>query len=186
MRVSYALDGHDGCIAHAVAFITCPCPVGWRPRRGTEPAARSYTRRWVIDTVAGTVDEQIVDDLPVEFPTLNERYLGAENRYQYAVSFLDGQGYGDYGVVKYDRTTGARSIHRAGDARLPSEAVFVPAEGATRTRLGPHWWSASWSPTLNTRRSRGCLATISSSTAGGSGSMSRLPTWSSARAPGGD
>lgn len=68
----------------------------------------------------------------MEFPTLDERYLRAEIRYPYAVSFPDEQGYGGYGVVRYDRTTGARRIHRAGYARLPSEAVFVPAEGATR------------------------------------------------------
>ncbi|MFF7596783.1 carotenoid oxygenase family protein [Streptomyces mirabilis] len=41
-------------------------------------------------------------------------------------------GYGGYGVVKYDRTSGARRVHRAGDARLRSVAVFVPAAGATR------------------------------------------------------
>ncbi|WP_405525831.1 carotenoid oxygenase family protein [Streptomyces avidinii] len=101
------------------------------PGRGSEPVSRSYTRRWVLDMAAGTVDEQIIDDLPVEFPTLNEEYLGAENRYQYAISFPDENGLGGYGVVKYDRTTGARRIHRVGDARMPSEAVFVPAAGAT-------------------------------------------------------
>ncbi|WP_308433376.1 carotenoid oxygenase family protein [Streptomyces alanosinicus] len=102
------------------------------PGRGSEPVARSYTRRWVIDLTAGSVDEQIIDDLPVEFPTLNEDYLGAENRYQYAISFPDEKGYGGYGLVKYDRTSGARRIHQVGDARMPSEAVFVPAAGATR------------------------------------------------------
>ncbi|MFD0345212.1 carotenoid oxygenase family protein [Kitasatospora aburaviensis] len=85
----------------------------------------------MIDLVAGTVDEQIIDDLPVEFPTLNEEYLGAENRYQYAVSFPDEEGFGGYGVVKYDRITGARRIRPIGDARMPSEALFVPAAGAT-------------------------------------------------------
>ena len=68
----------------------------------------------------------------MEFPTLNEDYLGAENRYQYAISFPDEKGFGGYGIVKYDRTTGARRIHQVGDARMPSEAVFVPAAGATR------------------------------------------------------
>ncbi|MFF9051648.1 carotenoid oxygenase family protein, partial [Streptomyces erythrochromogenes] len=34
-------------------------------------------------------------------------------------------------LVKYDRTTGARRIHHTGDARLPSEAVYVPAHDAT-------------------------------------------------------
>ncbi|MFJ4865632.1 MULTISPECIES: carotenoid oxygenase family protein [unclassified Streptomyces] len=101
------------------------------PGRGSEPVSRSYTRRWVLDMAAGTVDEQIIDDLPVEFPTLNEEYLGAENRYQYAISFPDENGLGGYGVVKYDRSTGARRVHRVGDARLPSEAVFVAAADAT-------------------------------------------------------
>ncbi|MFF4132920.1 carotenoid oxygenase family protein [Streptomyces mirabilis] len=41
-------------------------------------------------------------------------------------------GYGGCGVVKYDRTSGARRVHRAGDARLRGEAVFVPAVGANR------------------------------------------------------
>ncbi|MCB5169574.1 carotenoid oxygenase family protein [Streptomyces bambusae] len=100
------------------------------PDRGTEPGVRSYTRRWVVDLTDGTVDEQIVDDLPVEFPTLNEAYLGAENRYQYAIAFPDENGFGGYGIVKYDRTTGARRIQPAGDARLPSEAVFVPSAQA--------------------------------------------------------
>ncbi|MFE7440253.1 carotenoid oxygenase family protein [Streptomyces chartreusis] len=102
------------------------------PGRGTEPIARSYTRRWVVDLAAGTVDERIIDDLPVEFPTLNEEYLGTENRYQYAVSFPDETGLGGYGLVKYDRATGARRIRQIGDARMPSEAVFVPAAEATR------------------------------------------------------
>ncbi|MEU1008684.1 carotenoid oxygenase family protein [Streptomyces sp. NPDC005890] len=101
------------------------------PGRGTEPNARSFTRRWVIDLAAGSVDEQIIDDLAVEFPTLNEDYLGAEHRYQYAVSFPDENGFGGYGIVKYDRRTGARRVRPTGDARLPGEAVFVPAAGGT-------------------------------------------------------
>ncbi|MET8755953.1 carotenoid oxygenase family protein, partial [Streptomyces sp. NPDC004667] len=101
------------------------------PGRGSEPASHSYTRRWVVDLAEETVAEQIIDDLPVEFPTLNEAYLGAENRYQYAISFPDEKGFGGYGVVKYDRTTGARRIRPAGDARMPGEAVFVPAADAT-------------------------------------------------------
>ncbi|MFF5922136.1 carotenoid oxygenase family protein [Streptomyces flavochromogenes] len=102
------------------------------PGRGAEPNARSYIRRWVIDLTTESVDEQIVDDLAVEFPTLNEDFLGAAHRYQYAVSFPDRNGLGGYGIVKYDRTTGTRSIREVGDARLPSEAVFVPAAAATR------------------------------------------------------
>ncbi|MCG6493888.1 carotenoid oxygenase family protein [Kitasatospora sp. A2-31] len=102
------------------------------PGRGSEPNTRSYNRRWTVDLTTGRVDERVIDDLAIEFPTLNEDFLGVENRYQYAVSFPDQHGFGGHGVVKYDRATGERRIHQAGDARLPSEAVFVPAAGATR------------------------------------------------------
>nr|WSY55899.1 carotenoid oxygenase family protein [Streptomyces sp. NBC_00886] len=57
--------------------------------------------------------------------------LWCRARYQYVVSFLNQEGYGGCCIVKYDRGTGARHVHQVGDARLHSEAVFVPGAGAT-------------------------------------------------------
>jgi carotenoid cleavage dioxygenase len=101
------------------------------PGRGATPNSRSLTRQWVIDPTAGSVREETVDDLVVEFPTINEERTGRRHRYQYAISFPDDRGAGNFGIVKYDRTTGARSVRNVGDGRLPSEAVFVPAEQGT-------------------------------------------------------
>ncbi|AXI78767.1 carotenoid oxygenase family protein [Peterkaempfera bronchialis] len=100
------------------------------PGRGSEPNSRSFERQWVIDPRTGTVSERNTDDLVVEFPTINEDLLGREHRYQYAVCFPDDRGMGNYGVVKYDRRTGGRQVRLVGDGRLPSEAVYVPAQGA--------------------------------------------------------
>lgn len=102
-----------------------------RPGRGAEPNSRSLTRRWVVDLKAARTSEAVIDDLVVEFPTINDERLGREHRYQYAVSFPDDRGIGGYGVVKYDRVTGGRQVLPIGDGRLPSEAVFVPAADAT-------------------------------------------------------
>ncbi|TPQ18134.1 carotenoid oxygenase family protein [Streptomyces sporangiiformans] len=101
------------------------------PGRGATPNSRSFNRQWVVDLTAGTVRERTVDDLVVEFPTINEELTGRRHRYQYAISFPDDRGVGNFGVVKYDRSTGARSVRNVGDGRLPSEAVFVPAEHGT-------------------------------------------------------
>ncbi|GGR96855.1 MULTISPECIES: carotenoid oxygenase family protein [Streptomyces] len=101
------------------------------PDRGAVPNSRSYNRQWVVDLAAGTVRERIVDDLVVEFPTINEDVMGREHRFQYAISFPDERGVGNFGVVKYDRATGGRQVRHVGDGRLPSEAVFVPAGGGT-------------------------------------------------------
>jgi len=99
--------------------------------RGTEPNTGSVTRRWAVDLATGNVAEGPCDDLVVEFPTINDDYLGREHRYQYAVSFPDEQGIGNHGIVKYDRSSGARQVLPVGTGVLPSEAVFVPAAGAT-------------------------------------------------------
>lgn len=101
------------------------------PDRGAEPVSGSRSRRWTIDLAAGTVREQETDDLTVEFPTINDHFIGSEHRFQYALSFPDDLGVGNHTLVKYDRTTGARQLLPFGTGRLPSEAVFVQAEGTT-------------------------------------------------------
>ncbi|MFE6041091.1 carotenoid oxygenase family protein [Streptomyces sp. NPDC056452] len=101
------------------------------PDRGAEPNSGSRSRRWTIDLAAGTVREQQTDDLTVEFPTINDSFTGSEHRYQYALSFPDDLGIGNHTLVKYDRTAGTRQLLPFGTGQLPSEAVFVQAEGAT-------------------------------------------------------
>ncbi|WP_234331162.1 carotenoid oxygenase family protein [Streptomyces sp. NRRL F-4474] len=97
--------------------------------RGAEPNSGSRSTRWTVDLAAGSVKEEPTDDLTVEFPTINEAFLGIEHRYQYALAFPDDLGIAAHTLVKYDRTTGARQLLPFGAGRLPSEAVFVPAEG---------------------------------------------------------
>ncbi|MFE2125687.1 carotenoid oxygenase family protein [Streptomyces amritsarensis] len=97
--------------------------------RGAEPNSGSRSTRWTVDLAAGSVKEEPTDDLTVEFPTINEAFLGIEHRYQYALAFPDDLGIAAHTLVKYDRTTGARQLLPFGAGRLPSEAVFVPVEG---------------------------------------------------------
>ncbi|GAA3487615.1 carotenoid oxygenase family protein [Streptomyces cremeus] len=101
------------------------------PDRGAEPNSGSRSRRWTIDLAAGTVHEQQTDDLTVEFPTINDSFTGSEHRYQYALSFPDDLGIGNHTLVKYDRAAGTRQMLPFGTGQLPSEAVFVQADGAT-------------------------------------------------------
>ncbi|MET9433239.1 carotenoid oxygenase family protein [Streptomyces sp. NPDC006551] len=106
------------------------------PDRGAEPNSGSRSRRWTVDPTAGKVTEEQTDDLTVEFPTINDDFLGREHRYQYALSFPDDLGVGHHTLVKYDRTTGTRQLLPFGTGQLPSEAVFVPAAGATGEDAG--------------------------------------------------
>jgi carotenoid cleavage dioxygenase-like enzyme len=100
------------------------------PGHGPAPADGAYKHRWTLDLATGVVREERTDDLVTEFPTLNDGWHGRAHRYDYAVSFPKTQG-ADYGLVKYDQRTGSRQLRPAGPERMPSEAVFVPAAGAT-------------------------------------------------------
>jgi carotenoid cleavage dioxygenase len=106
------------------------------PGRGAEPTSESRARRWTVDLAAGNVSEETIDDLTVEFPTINEAYTGREHRYRYALSFPDDQGIGNHTLVKYDRRTQDRQLLPVGNSQLPSEAVFVPAEAAADEDAG--------------------------------------------------
>jgi carotenoid cleavage dioxygenase len=44
-----------------------------------EAPAQLY--RWTIDQKTGAVDQQQLDDQPLEFPRINERNVGQEYRY---------------------------------------------------------------------------------------------------------
>ena len=105
----------------------------WRdgPMDFPEPALH----RWTIDTVGGSVTDEQVDDLPAEFPRVPDALVGLEHRYGYmmanaAASAFEAPLSADGAILKYDRTTGARSRIGVGRGRLPGEASFVPSADA--------------------------------------------------------
>jgi carotenoid cleavage dioxygenase-like enzyme len=90
--------------------------------------------QWSLGPAGGSAGEQVIDDRPVEFPTLNDNLIGRRNRYLYAVggdSVLDGQ-LVDHRVVKYDVGTGETAEHLLEPGWRAGEAVFVPARQAGR------------------------------------------------------
>ncbi|MET9021146.1 GNAT family N-acetyltransferase [Actinopolymorpha sp. NPDC004070] len=95
--------------------------------------------RWVLDPRDGSVSEQPLDDLGVEFPTHDETRTGLGSRYLYTVGTVgtdeDGAHTGRPGsgaIVKYDVESGNRQYHDLGPEIVPGEAIFVPAEGVRR------------------------------------------------------
>ena len=89
--------------------------------------------RWVLDAVAGTVSEQHLDDVPVEYPTVNGERTGYSSNLVYAVStpiLIDADRRPS--IVKYDTGNGNKEIYPLGEDWIPGEAEFVPAPGGTR------------------------------------------------------
>ncbi len=91
--------------------------------------------RWTIDTAAGTVTEEQVDDRPAEFPRVADAVIGEKHRYGYEMA-TSHEAYADPmaasgALLKYDRETGVRTSVELGAGRIPGEAVFAPAADGT-------------------------------------------------------
>jgi carotenoid cleavage dioxygenase-like enzyme len=98
----------------------------WRDHQDDFPPATLH--RWTVDTAAGTVKEQPLDDHCVEFPRVDERRVGGPHRYGYAVHRTGGDGFPlETALLKYDLVTGTVERHDFGPGRTPGEGVFVPA-----------------------------------------------------------
>ncbi|HYS39551.1 MAG TPA: carotenoid oxygenase family protein [Pseudonocardiaceae bacterium] len=92
-----------------------------------------HLHRWVLDTIAGTVSEQCLDDVPVEYPTVNNERTGHNSRLVYAIStpvLIDTEN--PPSIVKYDTEDGGKDAYLLGAHWVPGEAEFVPAPGGTR------------------------------------------------------
>ena len=102
----------------------------WRDSPMDFPAPALH--RWTIDTSAGSVRQEQVDDLPAEFPRVADSVVGLEHRYGYMMANATESAFEEPlsaagAILKYDRTTGERSQIDVGMGRLPGETVFVPS-----------------------------------------------------------
>ncbi|HTS23018.1 MAG TPA: carotenoid oxygenase family protein [Casimicrobiaceae bacterium] len=84
--------------------------------------------RWTIDLARGDVRQERLDDVPIEFPRLDERYTGL----RYAHGYAGGVTRERKGAVMFDSIlhynvqTGSRSAHVLPEHTYTGEPVFVP------------------------------------------------------------
>jgi carotenoid cleavage dioxygenase len=98
--------------------------------------------RWVLDPATGRASETALDDLPVEFPTVDDDRVGRVARYRYAVSEAPGRS----AIVKFDADHGSVTAHPLGADTVGGEAVFVPSPAPDRAE------DDGWLLTITTRR----------------------------------
>lgn len=91
------------------------------------PQAGANPFLYEIDPVAGRCKETKLADYVSEFPRLDDRLVGHENRYGYAAVNRDtDQLLVGSEIMKYDRRGGPSVAHDYGVAQFPNEPVFVP------------------------------------------------------------
>jgi carotenoid cleavage dioxygenase len=87
--------------------------------------------RWTIDTVAGKVLSERIDDRPQEFPRGDERLATEQHRYGYTLGTmladLGGGPEKTSSVLKHDLDTRTTQEVPLGPGRIGGEFVFVPA-----------------------------------------------------------
>ncbi|MBD2361364.1 carotenoid oxygenase family protein [Anabaena minutissima FACHB-250] len=95
---------------------------------------RPILYRWRLNLRTGAVQEEVIDDLASEFPSINQQYLGRQNRYGYTAKMIP-TGIPDFtfdGLLKYDFTSGESQLHEFGLGRYGGEAVFVPCPNGVK------------------------------------------------------
>lgn len=122
-HVANAYDEGDEIVLDVIAY----------PRMfstsGSGLDALGRLERWTIDPACRRVERRVVDEIPQEFPRIDERRFGQRHRFIYTVAVpADGntQLTGATRLYKHDMCGGAPQIHDFGDGHLPGEFVFVP------------------------------------------------------------
>jgi carotenoid cleavage dioxygenase len=135
LHVANAHEDGGRVVVEGPRFDRSAWETGWKwwigaPGHPFSPNGGALQHRYVLDPATGRATESMMDSLITDFPTINENYVGRRNRYSYAVAF-PGSGLDGIGIVKYDNETGERALAPTGAGRIPGEAVFVPAAGAS-------------------------------------------------------
>ncbi|MFM6592551.1 MAG: carotenoid oxygenase family protein [Dolichospermum sp.] len=109
-----------------------------------------FLHRWRFNLSTGTVTEEQLDDVPGEFPRVNENLLGRKTQYGYLGKIVSGQNPLFDGVIKYDFENGTSQTHEFGKNRYGGEPVFVPSPNATAEDQG---WLVTFVYDENSQRS---------------------------------
>jgi carotenoid cleavage dioxygenase len=86
-----------------------------------------------LNPITGLASESAFLDIRQDFPVIDRRLQGSEQRYNFGLQFTPSTA--DYpahpiGLVKHDRVSGVTTQWSAGEAVQPDEALFIPASSA--------------------------------------------------------
>jgi carotenoid cleavage dioxygenase len=84
--------------------------------------------RWTVDPGAATVRTELLDDVPQEFPRINDLFQGKRHRFGYSTEIDIGETWFRTGSLrKHDLAAGRSERHDVGAGRAAGEPIFVPA-----------------------------------------------------------
>jgi len=81
---------------------------------------------WRLNLKTGEWKEEMLDDLPAEFPTINEQRIGRKNQYGYMSKMVSSHEYKFNGLVKYDFSNGNSQIYEFQGESYNTSSAFAP------------------------------------------------------------
>ncbi len=90
-----------------------------------------FLHRWTINLGTGQVTEEQLDDVPTEFPRMNDRFLGGPARLAWSPRVARSPTLLFDGFITYDLQTGSGTATDYGEGMVGGETVFAPRAGGT-------------------------------------------------------
>ncbi|MBW4563354.1 MAG: carotenoid oxygenase family protein [Mojavia pulchra JT2-VF2] len=130
--VAHTLNAYED--GDEVVLIACRMPtttmLGLAGRPQDNHSDISFLYKWRFNLKTGAVIEEPLDDIPSEFPRVNDQQLGHKTRYGYSSRMIPNSVPLFDGVIKYDFANGSSQTHVLGKGRYGGEGVFVPRPNA--------------------------------------------------------
>lgn len=87
----------------------------------------NYLTRWTFDLKKKTIKKERLDNKNVEFPRIDERFVGRQNRHAYMNTTVDENLRHLYdSIAHFDRKENKKRIHSFDKGSYPLEPIFVP------------------------------------------------------------
>jgi carotenoid cleavage dioxygenase len=153
-----AREDGDAIVAEAVISPRAPLMPNADGTLPTNEDTRFRLGRWTVrkNGSGPSFKEEMLDDMDIQFPRIDDRANGRSYRYVYAngsTSEMAGRTEGFDALVRYDLTTGQRDTYLAGKGCYCGEPVFVARPGSTAEGDG-YLMSLVWHEPSNTSELR--------------------------------
>ena len=87
----------------------------------------NYFTRWIFDLKKRKITKERLDDMNVEFPRIDERFVGHNHRHAYMNCTINKNLPNLFdAIAHYDMKSNKKQIHHFGDGSFALEPIFVP------------------------------------------------------------